>query len=588
VEKSLVAAPPGSWEARMTAPLKNSGASAVAIDRIIIGERHRKDFGDIDGLAENIEEIGLLHPVVIRPDGRLVAGARRIVALKKLGRTTIPVTIIDLDKVVRGEYAENTFRKNLTLSEAADVADAIEPLERAAARKRQQASLKKGDQPPVRGISPDGKGRALDKVAKVVGKDRKTIQKARAVRDAAKADPEKFGKLKDDMDRSGRADGPYRRLSNLRQAAAIKDEPPPLPNRGPYRVIVADPPWPHDPTSDDPAGRGIRPYPEMTIDAICRLRVGGITPKDIAHEDAILWLWTTNYHMPFAYRVIEAWGFEPRTILTWTKDRAAYGLLLRNKTEHCIMAVRGKPLVILTNQTTELHAPVRAHSQKPEEFYTLVESLCPAPRYAYLFSREQRERWDMHGDEVQDRGAASSARKYRERHALRRDASVTERNARPKACPRRQYPEAFEVFWKAYPTECNMSKKEAYTSWKRMSPEQREAAVASLPAFRKYCEANPDYPIIHACRYLSKERFEGFMNLTTKFADQTFVVQDTPQWQAWQNHLIETRGKGSPSTQRKIDGRLVSGWDFESEWPPTLDRNDGERAADLFPTHAAE
>jgi len=53
---------------------------------------------------------------------------------------------------------------------------------------------------------------------------------------------------------------------------------------------------------------------------------------------------------------------------------------LRGQTEHAIMAVRGKPVVTLTNQTTLLHAPVRAHSQKPVEFYDLVESLGSKPR----------------------------------------------------------------------------------------------------------------------------------------------------------------------------------------------------------------
>jgi MT-A70 len=57
------------------------------------------------------------------------------------------------------------------------------------------------------------------------------------------------------------------------------------------------------------------------------------------------------------------------------------------RTEHCLMAVRGKPTVTLTNQTTVLHAPARAHSQKPDAFYDMVEALCPAPRYAYLFAR---------------------------------------------------------------------------------------------------------------------------------------------------------------------------------------------------------
>jgi N6-adenosine-specific RNA methylase IME4 len=41
------------------------------------------------------------------------------------------------------------------------------------------------------------------------------------------------------------------------------------------------------------------------------------------------------------------------------------------------------------------------HSLKPKEFYDLVESLCPAPRYADLFSRyRHNDKWDCHGDEA--------------------------------------------------------------------------------------------------------------------------------------------------------------------------------------------
>jgi N6-adenosine-specific RNA methylase IME4 len=73
---------------------------------------------------------------------------------------------------------------------------------------------------------------------------------------------------------------------------------------------------------------------------------------------------------------------------------------LRGQTEHCLMATRGAPVVTLTSQTTVLHAPVWAHSQKPDEFYQLVERLCPAPRYCELFARSTRPGWDGHGDEV--------------------------------------------------------------------------------------------------------------------------------------------------------------------------------------------
>ena len=62
------------------------------------------------------------------------------------------------------------------------------------------------------------------------------------------------------------------------------------------------------------------------------------------------------------------------------------------------MAVRGTPTIELTNQTTALHGPLRRHSQKPEEFYQLVESLCPGSKLE-MFARQKREGWMSHGNE---------------------------------------------------------------------------------------------------------------------------------------------------------------------------------------------
>jgi ParB family chromosome partitioning protein len=45
------------------------------IDEIVVGERHRRDLGDIASLAANVAGLGLLHPVVIH--GTLIAGERR-------------------------------------------------------------------------------------------------------------------------------------------------------------------------------------------------------------------------------------------------------------------------------------------------------------------------------------------------------------------------------------------------------------------------------------------------------------------------------------------------------------------------------
>lgn len=191
----------------MSAALQNR-----PIAEIRIGHRHRRDLGDVDQLAASIADLGLLQPVVVRPDGQLIAGERRLRAAQLLGWKEIPVSIVDLTEIARGEYAENTLRKNFTLSEAVAIKRALEPLERAAAKERMLAGKPSGKFP---------KGRALDKVAKVVGKDRTTLAKAEAIVDAAEAEPEKFAELLASMDRSGRVNGAYRRLKNTRQAEQI-------------------------------------------------------------------------------------------------------------------------------------------------------------------------------------------------------------------------------------------------------------------------------------------------------------------------------------------------------------------------------
>jgi ParB family chromosome partitioning protein len=197
-----------------------------------VGDRHRKDMSDLDGLAASMAEC-LLHPIVVRPDGLLIAGERRLRAVLLLGWRTIPVNVLDLDKVVRGEFAENACRKDLTLSEAVAIKRALETIERAAAKERLAGK-------------PSGKlptGRAADKAARATGRARSTLEKAAAVVDAAALAPERFRKLLEDMDRTGRVNGVYRRLHNKQQAELIRAEPPPLPGNEPYRVIVADPPW---------------------------------------------------------------------------------------------------------------------------------------------------------------------------------------------------------------------------------------------------------------------------------------------------------------------------------------------------------
>lgn len=83
-------------------------------------KRQRKRFEDIESLAASIERNGLIHPIVIRRNGELVAGERRLRAHKYLDRTEILVQFLDdipEDEAYLIELEENVRRKSLTWQE---------------------------------------------------------------------------------------------------------------------------------------------------------------------------------------------------------------------------------------------------------------------------------------------------------------------------------------------------------------------------------------------------------------------------------------------------------------------------------------
>src|ERR1035438_7794864 len=205
-------------------------------------------------------------------------------------------------------------------------------------------------------------GPPRDNIARYLGVGRTTIEKAEAVVEAAEEAPDDYGYLVEQMDRSGKVAGAFRRLPFLGQARARKPAPPTLPT-GPFQVIVADPPWQYD------TGASL-PYPTMPIDEIKAMPI-----RQIADENATLWLWTTNAHLPVAFEVVAAWGFEYKTLLTWVKDRMGTGEWLRGQTEHCLLGARGRPVFLHGNDGTALEGARREHSRKPEEFYALVERI---------------------------------------------------------------------------------------------------------------------------------------------------------------------------------------------------------------------
>lgn len=88
--------------------------------------------------------------------------------------------------------------------------------------------------------------------------------------------------------------------------------------------------------------------------------------------------------------------------------------------------------------------------------------------------------------------------------------SETSSDEKPKSKKRQSYPEQFEAFWKAYPTDRNMSKKEAFDAWKKLDADDRAACIAAIPGYRDLLKSKPTLETLHACRFITKRRFEGY------------------------------------------------------------------------------
>ena len=99
----------------------------VACDSIRVSDRHRKDMGDLEGLAVSIATEGLLQPIGITEGQVLVFGERRLLAIRDiLQRATIPARVVHVSSIVAGEYAENEIRKDFTPSERVAIGKTLE------------------------------------------------------------------------------------------------------------------------------------------------------------------------------------------------------------------------------------------------------------------------------------------------------------------------------------------------------------------------------------------------------------------------------------------------------------------------------
>jgi len=179
-----------------------------------------------------------------------------------------------------------------------------------------------------------------------------------------------------------------------------------------YNIIYADPAWSYynDSTASEncttKVGMTRPPYSVMSTESIKQLDV-----KSIAADDAILFIWTTDYHLEKCLQVIKAWGFEYKTMgFLWAKKTkkgtpvcfmGAY--TMKSGTEMCLLATKGKgahKLVKTFNVRSLVESPREAHSKKPDEIRDRIVALVGDIPRVELFARDTFDGWDCWGNEV--------------------------------------------------------------------------------------------------------------------------------------------------------------------------------------------
>jgi N6-adenosine-specific RNA methylase IME4 len=179
---------------------------------------------------------------------------------------------------------------------------------------------------------------------------------------------------------------------------------------GPFPLIYADPPWKFEIYSEKGAERTAdQHYPTLDDDELAAFEVQGQLVREIAHDDAALFLWCTSSNLERALKLMERWGFEFKSSAVWVKTKedgtpwSGLGLVFRNAHELLLYGTRGKMPGPQYQPCSVFMCQRGAHSAKPPEIRAAIEKMYPdfdRRTRLELFSRESNDGWTSYGYEA--------------------------------------------------------------------------------------------------------------------------------------------------------------------------------------------
>lgn len=172
-----------------------------------------------------------------------------------------------------------------------------------------------------------------------------------------------------------------------------------------YDIIYVDPPWSYSRSEWSPNNH----YDTLHFDDLKRLPI-----NQISHPHTVLFMWVVDCYVDKVPELLQAWNFKFRDVaFIWVKltkkskkMRMGLGPNTRKNAEQCWMAIRQETKCVprpggshSINQV--FSAPIRRHSQKPDEVRRFICDLFPThTRKIELFGRKLADSQNFEGWDV--------------------------------------------------------------------------------------------------------------------------------------------------------------------------------------------
>jgi N6-adenosine-specific RNA methylase IME4 len=171
---------------------------------------------------------------------------------------------------------------------------------------------------------------------------------------------------------------------------------------GSYRIFLADPPWKYVGLNKcDEHGHAEQHYDCLDDNQLCDFKVGDRLVKDMAEKDAVLFLWVTSPLLERSFAVMKAWGFSYKSSFIWDKVKHNMGFYNSVRHELLLIGTKGSCTPDVPKLVDSVQSIERTkHSEKPDEFYKIIEKMYDHGRKLELFARHTREGWDSYGNQI--------------------------------------------------------------------------------------------------------------------------------------------------------------------------------------------